>query len=187
MHTIYEPAGPRPEPDEEQLSPAVLAARDQLQNPRLLSERIAIGRALWRDLVIGFSAHLHELGLGFTQLAGLYAIGGTQVLTIADLAEQIGRSHSATSRLVEGLVRRGLVRRAEEVADRRQRTLELTGEGRSLLAQVDRARADEFLSVVRPLPPAERALIAMGVAALSSRALTRRGRLIKSPEGTLPG
>jgi DNA-binding MarR family transcriptional regulator len=170
--------------DEEQLSPAVLAARDQLQNPRLLSERIAIGRALWRELVIGFSAQLHELGLGFTQLAALYAIGGTQTLTIADLAEQVGRSPSATSRIVDGLVRRGLVRRAEEVADRRQRTLELSDDGRGLLAHVDRARAEEFLDIVRPLPPAERALIAMGVAALSSRALTRRGRLIRSPAGT---
>ena len=168
------------------LSPAVIAARDQLQNPRLLSERIAIGRALWRDLVIGFSAQLHRLGLGFTQLAAMYAIGGTQTLTIADLAEQVGRSHSATSRLVDGLVRRGLVERAEEVADRRQRTLDLSVDGRALLAQIDRARADEFLSIVRPLPPAERALIAMGVAALSSRALTRRGRLIKDRAGTPP-
>jgi DNA-binding MarR family transcriptional regulator len=168
------------------LSPAVIAARDQLQNPRLLSERIAIGRALWRDLVIGFSAQLHRLGLGFTQLAAMYAIGGTQTLTIADLAEQVGRSHSATSRLVDGLVRRGLVERAEEVADRRQRTLDLSLDGRALLAQIDRARADEFLSIVRPLPPAERALIAMGVAALSSRALTRRGRLIKDRAGTPP-
>ncbi|CAN5598439.1 hypothetical protein BH23CHL7_BH23CHL7_22380 [soil metagenome] len=179
------PSDDRPARDE--LSPAVEAARDQLQNPRLLSQRIAIGRALWRDLVIGFSAQLPTLGLGFTQLAALYAVGGTQTLTIADLAEQVGRSHSATSRLVEGLVRRGLLRRAEEVADRRQRTLELTADGRALLAQVDHARAEEFLSIVRVLPPAERALIAMGVAALSSRALTRSGRLIKARAGTAPG
>jgi DNA-binding MarR family transcriptional regulator len=70
------------------------------------------------------------------------------------------------------------------VADRRQRVLEITPEGRSLLAHIDGARAEEFLSIVRPLPPSERALIAMGVAALSSRALTRRGRLIKEPLAT---
>lgn len=138
-----------------------------------------MGRALWRDLVVGFSAQLGRLGLGFSQLAALYAIDGSQTLTVADLAEQIGRSPSATSRLVSGLEQRGLVHRSEEVADRRQRVLEVTSEGRSLLAHIDGARAEEFLAVVRPLPPAERALIAMGVAALSSRALTRRGRLIK--------
>src|SRR5262245_4228890 len=108
---------------DELLSPVVQAARDELQNPRLLSDRIAIGRALWRDLVIGFAAQLGELRLGFTQLAALYAVAGTETLTIADLAEHIGRSPSATSRIVAGLDARGLVHRAEEVADRRQRVL----------------------------------------------------------------
>jgi DNA-binding MarR family transcriptional regulator len=162
------------------LSAAVEAARDRLQNPRQLSDRIAMGRALWRDLVIGFAAHLGELRLGFTQLAALYASAGTATLTIADLAEQIGRSPSATSRIVTALEARGLLAREEEVADRRQRTVRVTPAGNALLATIDRARADQFLAVVRPLPPAERALVAMGVAALSSHALTRRGRLIKA-------
>jgi DNA-binding MarR family transcriptional regulator len=163
-----------------ELSEPVASARDELQNPRLLSDRIAMGRALWRDLVIGFAAQLGTLRLGFTQLAALYAAAGTATLTVADLAEQLGRSPSATSRIVSSLEARGLLSRHEEVADRRQRTVSVTAEGTALLAQIDRARADQFLSVVRPLPPEERALIAMGVAALSSRALTRRGRLIKA-------
>lgn len=166
--------------DDDDLSPAVAAARDQLQNPRLLSDRIAMGRALWRDLVVGFAADLAQLRLGFAQLAALYATDGRATLTIADLAEMIGRSPSATSRVVSSLEERGLLRRHEEVADRRQRTLEVTADGKQLLARLDGARADEFLSIVRPLPPAERALVAMGVAALSTHAITRRGRLIKS-------
>lgn len=168
------------------LSPLVQAARDELQNPRLLSDRIAVGRALWRDLVIGFAVQLGEVRLGFTQLAALYAIGGTELLTIADLADQVGRSPSATSRIVTTLERRGLVERSEEVADRRQRVLSLTPGGVALLAAVDRARAEQFLDVVRPLPAAERTLVAMGVAALATRAMTRRGRLIKRP-GREPG
>ena len=163
------------------LSPAVIAARDQIQNPRLLSDRIAMGRALWRDLVVGFAAQIGGLGLSFSQLAALYAMDGTETLTVADLAEQIGRSPSATSRLVSALEERGLVMRHEEVADRRQRTLEVIADGRSLLARIDGARAEEFLAIVRPLPASERALVAMGVAALSSHAITRRGRLIKAP------
>lgn len=164
----------------DELSPAVIAARDQIQNPRQLSDRIAMGRALWRDLVVGFAAQLGELRLGFSQLAALYAISGTETLTVADLAEQLARSPSATSRLVSALERRRLVERHEEAVDRRQRTLEITPEGQALLAQIDGARAEQFLAVVRPLPAGERALIAMGVAALSSRAITRRGRLIKA-------
>lgn len=169
-----------PDDQDAGLSPAVIAARNEMQNPRQLSDRIAMGRALWRDLVVGFAAQLSGLGLGFAQLAALYAIDGTETLTVADLAEQIARSPSATSRLVTTLEARGYVERMEEVADRRQRTLEITPAGKSLLAQIDGARAEQFLAVVRPLPAAERALVAMGVAALSSRAITRRGRLIKA-------
>jgi DNA-binding MarR family transcriptional regulator len=165
------------------MSRVVEAAGAELQNPRQLSDRIAMGRALWRELVIGFAGQLSELGLGFTQLAALYSIAGTVTLTVGELAIYLGRSPSATSRVVSGLEHRGLLVRNEEVADRRERTLALTDAGAALLGQVDRARAEQFLAVVRPLPAAERALVAMGVAALADRAITRRGKLIKAPPG----
>jgi DNA-binding MarR family transcriptional regulator len=166
---------------EADLSPAVVAAGSRIQNVRQISERVAMGRALWRELVIGFASQLGELRLGFTQLAALYVLADGQTTTVADLAEAIGRSPSATSRLVDGLVRRRLVERRPETEDRRQRTLWLTQRGRALLRVVDRARADQFLSAVRPMPTAERALIAMGVAALAMHAISRRGRLIRTP------
>lgn len=166
--------------DETLLDPLVRAARDELQNPRLLSDRIAVGRALWRELVIGFAAQLGELDLGFTQLAALYVLSGPEGHTIGDLAGEIGRSPSATSRIVSQLVARGYVERGTEAADRRERVLTLTPAGAAILATVDHARADQFLAVVRPLPTTERALVAMGVAALATRAVSARGRLRKA-------
>jgi DNA-binding MarR family transcriptional regulator len=168
---------------EADLSAPVLAAGSRIQNVRQISERVAMGRALWRELVIGFASQLGELRLGFTQLAALYVLADGRTTTVADLAETIGRSPSATSRLVDGLVRRRLVERRAEVEDRRLRTLWLTQRGHALLRVVDRARADQFLTTVRPMPPAERALIAMGVAALATHAISRRGRLIKGASG----
>jgi DNA-binding MarR family transcriptional regulator len=165
----------------------VETAGRRLQNPRELSGRIAMGRALWRDLVIGFAVQLGEMRLGFTQLAALYMLSEVDVLTVAELAAEIGRSPSATSRLVDGLVHRSLVERTPDDADRRLRRVALTRRGRLLVAVVDRARAAQFLSVVRPLPPAERAVVAMAVAALATSAATRRGRLIKAPEGAAGG
>ena len=162
------------------LPPVVHATRDERRYPRILSDRIAVGRAVWRELVIGFAHQLGSLDIGFTQLAALYAVSGPVTLTMADLAEQLDRSPSATSRLVSGLVERGYLERSEEVADRRQRNLSLTAEGVALLAAVDRVQADQFLAVVRPMPVAERALVAMGVAALASHAMTRRGGLRKA-------
>ena len=167
---------------EADLSAPVLAAGSRITNVRQISERVAMGRALWRELVIGFASQLGELRLGVTQLAALYVLADGQTTTVADLADAIGRSPSATSRLVDGLVRRRLVERRPETEDRRQRTLWLTQRGQAVLRVVDRARADQFLSAIRPMPTAERALIAMGVAALATHAISRRGRLIKVPK-----
>jgi DNA-binding MarR family transcriptional regulator len=167
---------------EADLSAPVVNAGLRTSNPRELSERVAMGRALWRELVVGFASQLGRLRLGFTQLAALYVLADGGVTTVSDLADTLGRSPSATSRLVDGLVRRRLVERRPETEDRRQKTLTLTQRGQALLRMVDRARADQFLSAVRPMPPAERALIAMGVAALATHAISRRGRLIKAPK-----
>jgi DNA-binding MarR family transcriptional regulator len=164
---------------EADLSAPVLAASGRVSNPRQISERIAMGRALWRELVTGFATQLGELRLGFTQLAALYVLAEGRTTTMSDLAEAIGRSPSATSRLVDGLVRRRLVERRPESEDRRQRTIWLTPRGRAVLRVVDRGRAQQFLDAVRPLPSAERRLIAMGVAALATGAISRRGRLIR--------
>jgi len=165
---------------EADLSAPILAAGSRLPNVRQISERVAMGRALWRELVIGFASQLGEMRLGFTQLAALYVLADSGRMTVGDLAEVINRSPSATSRLVDGLVRRRLVERRTEDEDRRQRSVLLTQRGQAILRVVDRARADQFLSAVRPMPTAERALIAMGVAALATHAISRRGRLIKN-------
>ena len=107
---------------EADLSAPVVAAGTRIQNVRQISERVAMGRALWRELVVGFASQLGELNLGFTQLAALYVLAEGATTTIADLAEAIGRSPSATSRLVDGLVKRRLVERRHEEDDRRQRS-----------------------------------------------------------------
>ena len=165
---------------EADLSAPVVAAGTRIQNVRQITERVAMGRALWRELVVGFAHQLGELNLGFTQLAALYVLAEGSTTTIADLADAIGRSPSATSRLVDGLVKRRLVERRREEDDGRQRSVWLTARGRAVLRMVDRARAEQFLSAVRPMPRGERALIAMGVAALATHGISRRGRLVRS-------
>ena len=168
---------------EADLGASVLADGPRIPNVRQISERVAMGRALWRELVVGFASQLSDLRLGFTQLAALYVLADGSTTTIGELAESLARSPSATSRLVDGLVRRRLVERREEPDDRRQRSVVLTHRGHAVLRAVDRARADQFLTAVRPLPTAERALVAMGVAALATRAFSKRGRVVRPGPG----
>ena len=59
---------------EADLSAPVVAAGTRIQNVRQITERVAMGRALWRELVVGFASQLGELNLGFTQLAALYVL-----------------------------------------------------------------------------------------------------------------
>ncbi|MEO8469095.1 MAG: MarR family transcriptional regulator [Chloroflexota bacterium] len=167
---------------EADLGASVLAG-PRIPNVRQISERVAMGRALWRELVIGFASQLGDLRLGFTQLAALYVLADGSTITVGELAEALARSPSATSRLVDGLVRRRLVERREEPDDHRQRSVVLTHRGHAILRAVDRARADQFLTAVRPLPTAERALVAMGVAALATRAFSKRGRVVRPGPG----
>src|SRR5262249_3559244 len=89
---------------EADLGASILARGPHLPNVRQISERVAMGRALWRELVVGFASQLGELRLGFTQLAALYVLADGATTTIGELADALGRSPSATSRLVDGLV-----------------------------------------------------------------------------------
>jgi DNA-binding MarR family transcriptional regulator len=167
---------------EADLSAPVVAAGMRIQNVRQISERVAMGRSLWRELVIGFASQLGDLKLGFTQLAALYVLAEGATTTIADLADAINRSPSATSRLVDGLEKRRLVERRIEQDDARQRSVWLTPRGQATLRIVDRARAEQFLALVRPMPRSERALVAMGVAALATNRLSSRKRLLRTEE-----
>src|SRR5438874_13694139 len=106
---------------EADLSAPVVAAGIRTQNPRELSERVAMGRALWRELVVGFASQLGGLRLGFTQLAALYILADGRTTTISDLADTLNRSPSATSRLIDGLVRRRLAERRAEGEGRGRR------------------------------------------------------------------
>ena len=68
---------------EADLSASILAAGPRIPNVRQISERVAMGRALWRELVIGFASQLGELRLGFTQLAALYVLADGSTTTSA--------------------------------------------------------------------------------------------------------
>lgn len=58
---------------------------------------------------------------------------------------------SSVTRLVDGLVRSGLVRRTRERADRRALRVALSPAGRTLVAEVTRRRREEFTRLLQAL------------------------------------
>lgn len=130
--------------------------------------RIVSIRRLWRELVLSTARQLAPSDLSLQQVAALYLLADGVPRGVGDVARELGRSHSATSRLVANLVARRYVR-ASVGDDRRRRVHRLTQSGESLLTSIDRGRAQQFVGVVRRLPAAERGLVAAAVAALATR------------------
>ncbi len=65
-------------------------------------------------------------------------------LTIGELAERLGVTSSATSRLVRRVADRSLVRTSRPAADRRNRRVALSAPGRALVERVIAARNREL-------------------------------------------
>jgi DNA-binding MarR family transcriptional regulator len=101
---------------------------------------------------------LDESGLSFVQMKVLFTLAGDhdELPTPTMVGEQLGISPASVSRAVDGLVRKGLVERAEDAQDRRVRRLSLTGDGEEIAARVFTARLAGLESFASSLTTAER-------------------------------
>lgn len=121
----------------------------------------------------GHMRHSRGAGISVPQFRVLTYLNRTQGASLSAVADRVGLSLPATSRLIEGLVERELVRRKESARDRRFVVLELTPQGRdhvraarsaaqanladtlASLSASERAHVAEVMSLLRPLfvPP----------------------------------
>ncbi len=96
-------------------------------------------------------------GLTLTQLAVLATLSRHGQMSPSDLAAHERVQPPSMTRTINGLVDLGLVERSPDPDDGRQVRVDLTDEGRTLLAQ-DRAQREEWLSrQMADLTPEERA------------------------------
>jgi DNA-binding MarR family transcriptional regulator len=87
------------------------------------------------------SESLHDLyaepfALTVTQWRVMAALGRFAPLTASDVGQRIVMDKVAVSRAVAGLMKRGLVERATDRADRRRASLRLSGRGRAMHARI---------------------------------------------------
>ena len=80
----------------------------------------------------------------------LVVLAGHGPQRAVDLAAELGVHPSTVTRTCDRLVRRGLVRRHRDHADRRTVRLGLTDAGKELIGAVMRRRADEIRRLVAP-------------------------------------
>lgn len=132
------------------------------------NELMQLGRAF--DLLHGLvDAHVFQRmaralqggEFTFSQLNALYHLYQFGPQSIAELAQGTLLSQTAASRMVERLVKQGLVDRREVPTDRRQKRVELTDAGIGRLQDLQAFTVQTYANLLESVPrPAQRHLLA---------------------------
>lgn len=100
---------------------------------------------------------LRALDLTVSQYACLQALSDTPGITGSELARRAFVSRQSMNVLLQGLAKRGLIERSDDLGPRRERATELTAAAREVLDQARSAVADTADVMVAPLDAGERA------------------------------
>jgi DNA-binding MarR family transcriptional regulator len=116
---------------------------------------------LWHHLMRGSSQHLYalidELDLSITQMKTLHSLADCyRELSVKELAERLRISLPGASRIVDALLRRGWLERAEDPADRRMKRVGITAGGREVLERIETARLVGLEEYAASLSPEQR-------------------------------
>jgi len=139
---------------------------------------LAMRQVMARELLLSTVQGLGDLTL--VQFGCLLALSDGTVRTVGQVSATLGRSMSATSRLLEQLVRRELVERAEDPDDRRSKHMTISAAGRRLLMTMMRKRAQAELRLLDYLTDEERPVALRGLELL--REAARRAAADKQEE-----
>jgi DNA-binding MarR family transcriptional regulator len=109
-------------------------------------------RMMFTRIITALSRSLREEDFSLAQIAALHVLDQQGAMRVTALADTLALSPSAGSRLVDGLVQRGLVGRAEDPQDRRAKTLVLTAEGHAFVDRASEDRVQVILQTAESLP-----------------------------------
>ncbi|BCJ73184.1 hypothetical protein CS0771_27280 [Catellatospora sp. IY07-71] len=136
------------------------------QHDRLAEDIGLFRRALIPDFLLGLLRRMGDTEPNLLQMATLYVLDTGPYPTVRDLAGQLGRSMSVTSRLIDQMVRRGWVARDEDAADRRAKRLRITDPGRDYLRSFERVRAQAQRELMTYLTDEEQRVVTEAMALL---------------------
>ncbi len=148
-----------------------ITSNDQEMLARSISQ---FRRTMVREFVLGIITAFGDFDFSLPQMATLLLLDEEGELTIKQVAELVGRSVSATSRLLDQLVERGMVSRREDERDRRAKRVAITEGGQTLIATLERQRAEAQIVVMEYLSAEERAEVTRAMALLAEASRRRR-------------
>lgn len=131
-------------------------------------------RSIIRDFVAGIVRAFGNFDFSLPQMATLLLLDEEGEMAIKQVAEYLGRSVSATSRLLDQLVERGMISRREDERDRRVKRVAITEHGRVLITTLERERAEAQIVVMEYLSAEERAEVIHTMTLLAEVGLRRK-------------
>ena len=90
-------------------------------------------RILFSKVIERLAVVVSEKSLSFLQVAALHIIDRETDVNINDIATRLSLSMSATSRMIDELVKKELIKRNEVEGNRRSKNLTLTGDGKAFM------------------------------------------------------
>ena len=115
-------------------------------------------------------------GVSVSQAYALASLADQGVLTMGELAADLHLSVSATTRVVDPLVSRGLARRSPGRDDRRVTRVELTARGRPIWGRAEDELLELDAEVLRAISPSEREALIRSLRRLSEATSAWRAR-----------
>lgn len=108
-------------------------------------------RIMFSKVIERLALVMGEKNLSFSQVAALHIIDREHSVPIQEISQRLNLSISATSRLIDDLVKQGLLDRKEDEENRRSKILTLTSEGLEFLNNVSLERTKIFKSTLKSL------------------------------------
>lgn len=90
-------------------------------------------RILFSKVIERLAVVVSEEHLSFSQIAALHIIDREKAVKVNDISTKLNLSMSATSRLIDELVKKELIERKEDLENRRAKVLSLTGSGKKFM------------------------------------------------------
>lgn len=104
-----------------------------MSNKLLNSAEEKFPRMMFGQVIERLAVVISEEQLSFSQVAAIHIIDREKIISIQEMATRLNLSLSATSRLIDDLVKTDFVDRVEDQANRRTKILSLTPNGKDFL------------------------------------------------------
>lgn len=109
-------------------------------------------RIMFSHVIERLAVIISEENLSFSQVAALHIIDQSKSISIQDISGRLNLSISATSRLIDDLVKSDFINRIEDQKNRRSKILTLTSYGQSFLDKLSTERVKIIKSTAESLP-----------------------------------